>query len=109
MGRLTAPPPRLGALAPKLAAMPKQVEDFYSSPEWRSLMKLIKLKRGNRCARPGCGSTHRVIGDHIVERKDGGADLDEDNIELLCPKHHAEKTARARAKRARGERPQGDI
>jgi 5-methylcytosine-specific restriction endonuclease McrA len=46
-----------------------------------------------------------VIADHIVERKDGGADLDPNNIELLCHAHHQKKTALARARRARGQTP----
>jgi hypothetical protein len=93
-------PSRLGGLAPKVSAMPKVAESFYQSTEWRRLIASIKRERGNWCER--CGSTVRVIGDHIVERKDGGADLDPSNVELLCAKHHATKTAAARARRARG-------
>lgn len=79
---------------------PKRAESFYQSTEWRALVASIKRERGNFCQR--CGSSERVIADHIVERKDGGADLDRSNIELLCAKHHAIKTAQARARRARG-------
>jgi hypothetical protein len=50
-----------------------------------------------RC-RPG----ERVILDHISERKDGGADLDPLNTEWLTNSEHQAKTARARARRARG-------
>jgi hypothetical protein len=46
--------------------------------------------RPNRC---------RIFGDHIVERKDGGAYLDEDNVQLLCGSCHTAKTAQARAAR----------
>jgi 5-methylcytosine-specific restriction protein A len=93
-------PNRLGRLPVKVSAMPKVAEGFYQSREWRQLVARIKRERGNWCER--CGSTNRVIGDHIVERKDGGADLDQSNVELLCAKHHAAKTAAARARRARG-------
>lgn len=84
----------------KLAHAPKVAEQFYQSPEWRALVRDIKRQRGAWCER--CGSTDRVIADHIQERKDGGADLDPENIELLCGKHHAAKTAAARGARARG-------
>jgi 5-methylcytosine-specific restriction protein A len=100
MGRLTAMTGRLGALPAKVKAAPKMAEPFYQSREWRSLVASIKRERGAWCER--CGSRDRVIADHIVERKDGGADLDPSNIELLCGKHHAAKTAAARARRAKG-------
>ncbi|WP_246697254.1 HNH endonuclease signature motif containing protein [Rhizobium sp. G21] len=84
----------------RVAAAPKQAESFYQSREWRVLCAEIKRERGKACER--CGSTDRVIADHIIERKDGGADLDKRNVELLCHRHHAEKTAAARAARAKG-------
>jgi len=101
MGKLMAMQPRLGAPAPKLKAAPKQAEGFYQSGVWRSLVARIKRIRGAWCER--CGSRNRVIADHKVERKDGGAELDEANIELLCAACHNAKTAKARAKRARGQ------
>lgn len=101
MGRLKAMPARLGAMPPKLAPAPKVAEGFYSSPEWRELVRDVKRVRGGWCER--CGSTHRVAGDHIVERKDGGAPLDPANVELLCARCHNAKTAKARAARALGE------
>jgi hypothetical protein len=103
MGKLKALGPRLGGMPAKVKAAPKVAEGFYSSPEWRGLMADIRRERGNRCERAGCPTpTHRVIGDHIVERKDGGADLDPRNVELLCFTHHQQKTAAARAARAQG-------
>lgn len=101
MGKLKSMGSRIGSLAPRVRAAPKVAESFYTSPEWRSLIAKIKRARGNFCQR--CGSTHRVIGDHIIERKDGGADLDENNIELLCFTHHQQKTAQARKRRALGQ------
>lgn len=102
MGRLTCVGPRIGSAPPKVRLMPKLAEGFYNSVEWRRLVAQIKRERGNHCAR--CGSDVRVIADHIIERKDGGADLDPANIELLCHKHHQAKTAKARAIRANGGR-----
>ncbi|WP_206185850.1 HNH endonuclease [Sphingosinicella sp. BN140058] len=100
MGRLTAFGGRLQPLAPKVKAPIKVVEPFYQSKAWRELVARIKRERGNHCER--CGSTKRVIADHKQERKDGGADLDPANIELLCFDHHQRKTAKARAARALG-------
>jgi len=98
MGKLTALPSRLGSPMVKLAAAPKAVEPFYQSPEWRGLVARLKSERGNWCNR--CGARGRIIGDHIVERKDGGAELDETNVELLCQRCHNRKTAAARGARA---------
>lgn len=100
MGKLSAMGSRLGAVPVKLAAAPKVAEQFYQSSAWRELVAQIKRERGAKCER--CGSAKRLIADHIVERKDGGADLDPRNVELLCGKHHATKTAAARARRAAG-------
>ncbi|MCR9134746.1 MAG: HNH endonuclease [Alphaproteobacteria bacterium] len=88
-------------MPPRLKPAPKLAEQFYSSPQWRTLIKQIKQERGNWCEI--CGSTSRVIGDHIKERKDGGAPLDPANIQLLCITHHNIKTARERSHRALGQ------
>lgn len=58
----------------------------------------IKAMRGNWCVQ--CGASGRIIGDHIKELKDGGAALDEKNIQLLCHPCHQRKTSKERAKRA---------
>ena len=101
MGRLKSPPPLLGSPPPMLRVPPKQAMPFYQSPEWRKLIASIKRERGAFCCM--CGSSHRVIGDHIVELKDGGEALDASNIQLLCHAHHQAKTAQTRARRARGQ------
>lgn len=51
--------------------------------------------RGQRCE--ACGKTRdddgrsvRLIADHIVERRDGGADFDPANIQLLCIRLNAD-------------------
>lgn len=100
VGRLKAVTGRLAAPAPRIVAPPKRAEPFYQSPQWRDLVRDVKRERGAWCQR--CGSKHRVIADHVVERKDGGADLDPANIELLCQACHNSKTAAARARRASG-------
>jgi 5-methylcytosine-specific restriction protein A len=81
----------------------KTADPFYTSPEWRKFIARIKAKRGNRCEDPACTTPNerqtRVIGDHIVELKDGGAPLDPANIMLRCDACHTRKTAAHRAKR----------
>lgn len=80
-----------------IVAMPKKAERFYLSPEWKALVARIKEKRGAFCEK--CGAGGRIIGDHIVERRDGGAELDEGNVELLCMGCHNRKTARKKRER----------
>ncbi|MBL4757496.1 MAG: HNH endonuclease, partial [Rhizobiales bacterium] len=61
----------------------------------------IKSERGNRCEKcPQAGG--RIIGDHIIEIKDGGAPLDRSNVMLLCIPCHNKKTAKAKKNRALG-------
>ncbi|WP_112515153.1 HNH endonuclease signature motif containing protein [Agrobacterium tumefaciens] len=100
MGKLSSFPSRLGRLPDRLGTPPKKAESFYQSSEWRSLMSLLKRTRGNKCQR--CGATGIILGDHIHERKDGGAELDPANVELLCLPCHNTKTAKAKAARAAG-------
>lgn len=80
--------------------IPKVVEPFYLSKEWRDLIDSIKRERGDKCER--CPRHHvRLFGDHIVELRDGGAPLDRTNVMLLCGSCHTAKTAKARAERMR--------
>lgn len=110
---------RLAPLRPLVAPLdmrtakpaPKTADPFYLSPAWRQLVAHLvrargrrceaKGRYGNRCADDGTGKV-RLIGDHIHERKDGGAELDPANIELMCLACHNAKTARERARRLRG-------
>ncbi|MGE3743436.1 MAG: HNH endonuclease signature motif containing protein [Geminicoccaceae bacterium] len=56
---------------------------------------------------PGCGrADRRMIVDHIVELKDGGAPLARNNLRLTCFACHASKTIAERAKRM-ARRPGG--
>ena len=100
MARLTTLRPSVAALSSRLRLPPKIADPFYQSAEWRALVARVKRERGSWCQR--CGSKQRVIADHIVERRDGGADLDASNIEILCFKHHQQKTALAQRRRALG-------
>lgn len=101
MARLKNLAPRVASLPSQLRPPPKIAESFYTSVAWRSLVASIKRQRGAQCEQ--CGSRRRIIGDHIVERRDGGGDLAPSNVMLLCFTCHQRKTAKARARRARGE------
>lgn len=106
MGKLKAMPPRLAGLPPRVAAMPKVAEAFYQSDAWRRYREAhrrwtIQQQGGVWCV--VCGSTERLILDHRHERKDGGEDFPPyAEADWHCGPCHNRKTAKARAKRARG-------
>ncbi len=77
---------------------------FYKTQEWVQLVARIVRKRGRRCENPECArevTLTRIFADHIIEIKDGGALLDENNIELLCGSCHVTKTLQMRKERSR--------
>lgn len=78
----------------------KEVDPFYSTSEWRDARELCKALHNYTCAR--C-STYgvRLVVDHKIEIKDGGAPLDQDNLEPLCYPCHGTKTGAARVARMR--------
>lgn len=102
MRRLRSLGSRLSSAPPRIAQAPKVADRFYQSPEWLALRARRKLDgdyfAALRRRKPG----ERVILDHIVERRDGGADLDPANTEWLTNGEHQAKTARVKAERARG-------
>lgn len=100
MARLKSLTSRLSAPRPKVTAAPKTAEGFYQSPAWRALVAERKLDVDYQLARGRAKLGERLILDHKIERKDGGADLDPVNTEWLTFSEHQAKTARARARRA---------
>jgi 5-methylcytosine-specific restriction protein A len=94
-------PPRVGILdTRRIKPPPKRADAILVSPEWKALRARVIAQRGYACEEPGCGyGEGRLYLDHIRERSDGGAELDPSNTQILCPTHHALKTARARAER----------
>lgn len=101
MAKLQALKPRLTKLAPKLSQPQKQADPFYLSPEWRQARAMCLIRFGNQCAK--CGRTNtRMFVDHITELKDGGAALDQENLEPLCGSCHTAKTAKVRLARLMG-------
>jgi 5-methylcytosine-specific restriction enzyme A len=82
----------------------KRAEPFYVGADWKQLMRQIIKQRGRACedprhdpARPRLGV--RLLGDHVVELRDGGARLDPRNVMLRCYACHARKTADERQRR----------
>ena len=104
MGRLSVVAPRLKFLDPRtLRLTPKRAEADIPTTEHRA-WRLEVLKRARwprqwpgRDAQGGRGSVG-LDADHIVERRDAGGPLDPTNGQALCPKQHAVKAARERAK-----------
>jgi len=77
---------------------------FYKTQEWVQLVARVVRTRGRRCENPDCkrdGILTRIFADHIIEIKDGGALLDESNIEILCGSCHTTKTLQMRKERSR--------
>lgn len=103
VGRLKALPERLAAAAPRLRFAAKAAEPFYQSPAWRALVADRRRDPDYRAAKARARRGERLILDHKVERKDGGADLDPANTEWLTHSEHQAKTAAARRRRALGE------
>ncbi|MFZ2995939.1 hypothetical protein [Sphingobium sp.] len=102
MGKLKALGSRVGSMPAKVKAAPKVAEGFYSSPAWRALVADRKRDPDYHLALQRAKPGERMILDHKVERKDGGADLDPANTEWLTFSEHQSKTAKARAARAQG-------
>jgi hypothetical protein len=104
MSRLTTLGPRVPAVAARLTKRPRTTEPFYSSAEWRALVRDLIATRGRRCEDPRCdapnvGVDQRLYGDHVHELRDGGAPLDAGNVMLRCAPCHGRKTAQEAAKR----------
>jgi hypothetical protein len=104
MSRLTTLGRRVPPASARLSRRPRTTEPFYSSPEWRALVRDLIATRGRRCEDPQCttpnrGADQRIYGDHIHELKDGGAPLDPSNVMLRCAPCHGRKTAQEAAKR----------
>jgi 5-methylcytosine-specific restriction enzyme A len=67
---------------------PEGQEPYYQSTEWRRLRQQCLERDGHRCTMPDWpmpsrGHGGRLIADHIVERRDGGADA-LPNLRTLC-------------------------
>jgi len=86
--------------------MPKVAERFYLSAGWKDYKRRHRawtVQRFGGLWCKVCGGTNRLILDHRVERRDGGADFPPfEEADWYCAGCHNTKTARARALRAGG-------
>lgn len=108
MPRLTMAKPRVAVADLRTAKPePKRVDPFYRSPEWLRVRAFV-LKRDNYtcqtcgvAVRQHLGETDkpRASVDHVVERRDGGADLNPANLATTCDACHTRKTNLKRAER----------
>lgn len=76
---------------------------FYNSRTWRKLRKFVLDKHPLciECERKGL-TTIATVGDHIVAITQGGAPLDESNIQPLCKKCHDSKSGKESGGRSGG-------
>lgn len=79
-----------------------KLDAFYATTTWRKCRDAF-IKANPLCSH--CESRGRIkaadVADHIVERRDGGADYDHANLQALCSSCHNTKTAAERRKRRR--------
>lgn len=102
MAKLQTLKPRLKQLqTSRIPQQEKRADPFYLTPQWRQARAMCLTRYGHRCIK--CGRRpERLFVDHIVELKDGGAPLDQDNLEPLCGSCHTTKTAEQRQRRLTG-------
>lgn len=88
------------------APAPKQADAFYVSVSWRRFRNwyLGNHPLCEQCEREGRGPVVAVMVDHIIELKDGGDRLSEENAQALCWKCHGIKTAAEKQNRIEGRK-----
>lgn len=76
------------------------LDAFYSTPAWRKLSKAHRAHEPlcRHCAKAGRITPAAVV-DHIIERRDGGANYDPSNLQSLCHSCHNIKTQQERRRR----------
>lgn len=95
----------MASASPRLASSTKPVDPFYRTSAWVQFSAAMKRLRNYTCER--CGDDNRktpwrLRTNHKVARKDGGADLDPSNAEVLCPACDALTRPAEHAARGRG-------
>lgn len=78
----------------------RKLNRFYKTQHWRKLRDTYIAKNPTcaLCARLGRLTVGTVV-DHIVERRDGGEDLNQTNLQTLCHRCHTIKTYEEKRKR----------
>lgn len=73
---------------------------YYRTSRWFKLRTAALKRDGYRCVVPGCGQ-RAVVVDHVIARKDGGADVLH-NLRSLCRYHDNALKEGTDGKRRRG-------
>jgi 5-methylcytosine-specific restriction enzyme A len=68
---------------------PEAHDRFYSTQAWKRTRAIVLKRDGYRCTAIDCSTPSRGLGgrlvvDHVIERRDGGADH-VSNLRTLCP------------------------
>ena len=102
--------PSVQSLDMRIAAVPpKQSDAVYANALHRQWAAAVIERDGGRCQWARCekaAPAHRMVADHIVEVRDGGARFDIANGQCMCVQHNTLKGVRARAARM-ARRPGG--
>jgi len=87
-------------------APPKETDPFYLSVRWRRFRGwyLRNHPLCELCEREGRLTPAQMV-DHIIELKDGGDRLSEENAQALCWKCHNVKTAAEQKRRKNHQQP----
>lgn len=99
MVRLTRAPSRIASAPPRIARAPKVADPFYQSAEWIALRVKRMRDTDYHAAKARAKEGERLILDHVIERRDGGAALDPKNTQWLTHSEHQAKTAQAKGAR----------
>ena len=99
MARLCRAPDMLAPAPSRVRYAPKVANPFYLSPEWKALRSRRMRDPDYAAARKRCKPGERVILDHDVEIKDGGAPLDPANTVWRTFSEHQAKTERRKRER----------
>lgn len=100
MGKIGALGFGLPMLSTTLRLPPKKAEPFYQSKEWRALVARRKRDADYAAAVARAKPGERIVLDHVIEIRDGGARLDAANTQWLTHSEHQAKTARTKRARA---------
>ena len=78
----------------------RRLNRFYKTSHWKRIRDayIAKNPTCELCAQMGRLTVGTVV-DHIVERRDGGEDLDYSNLQTLCHRCHTIKTYEEKRKR----------
>lgn len=80
---------------PKVDSRNAKHDPFYDTPQWRATRKMVLEEEPlcRMCMKEGKITAAQMV-DHIKPRSKGGADFERSNLQPLCNKCHAKKTAK---------------